>query len=91
MKIIELKNYESFYRKAPYRYQGPLSFLSSNRISIYLFVPKFRVNFLCVILKYFVELSHLTYRKLDEIKVVTQPVKIKRRLDPFETKIERCE
>ena len=38
-----------------------------------------------------VEISHVTYRKFDELKVVTQPVKIIRRLDPFETKIEQCE
>ena len=38
-----------------------------------------------------VEISDVTYRKLDEVKVVTQPVKITRRLDPFETQIEQCE
>ena len=38
-----------------------------------------------------VEISQVTYRKLEELKVVTQPVKIIRRLDPFETQIERCE
>ena len=43
------------------------------------------------ILRDIVEISHVTYRKLDELKVVTQPVKIIRRLDPFETQIERCE
>ena len=39
----------------------------------------------------FVEISYVTYRKLDELKIVTQPFKIIRRLDPFETQIERCE
>ena len=39
----------------------------------------------------FVEISHDTYRKLDELKFNMQPVKIIRRLDPFETQIERCE
>ena len=39
----------------------------------------------------FVEVSHVTYQKLDKLKVSTQPVKIIRRLDPFETQIERCE
>ena len=39
----------------------------------------------------FVEISHVTYHKLDKLKVVTQPVKIIRRLDPFETQIGRCE
>ena len=37
------------------------------------------------------EINHVTYRKLDELKVVTQPVKIMRRLDPFETQIEWCQ
>ena len=44
-----------------------------------------------IVLRDFVEISHVTYRKLDELKVVTQPVKIIRGLDPFETKIERYE
>ena len=35
----------------------------------------------------FVEISDVTYQKLDELKVVTQPVKMIRRLDPFETQI----
>jgi len=39
----------------------------------------------------FVEISDVTYRKLDKIKVVTQPVKIIRTLDPFKPTIERCE
>ena len=38
-----------------------------------------------------VELSHVTYQKLKKLKVVTQPVKIIRRLDSFGTQIERCE
>ena len=36
----------------------------------------------------FVEISHVTYRELVELKVVTQPVEIMRRLDPFVTQIE---
>ena len=39
----------------------------------------------------FVEISNVTYRKLDEVKVVTQPVKIIHTLDPFKPKIEGCE
>ena len=39
----------------------------------------------------FVEISDVTYQKLDELKVVTQPVKIIRTLDPFKPKIEQCE
>ena len=35
----------------------------------------------------FLEISPLTYRELDELKVVTQPVKIIHRSDPFETQI----
>ena len=42
------------------------------------------------IIRDFVEISHVTYKKLDELKVVTQHVKIIRRLDPFETQIEQC-
>ena len=38
-----------------------------------------------------VAISHVTYRKLDELKCSTQPVKIICGLDPFETQIERCE
>ena len=37
--------------------------------------------------RYFVEISNDTYCKLEEIKVVTHPVKIIRTLDPF----EQCE
>ena len=36
----------------------------------------------------FVEISHVKYRKLEELKCRTQPVKIILRLDPFETQIE---
>ena len=36
----------------------------------------------------FVEISDVTYRKLDEVKVVTQPVKMISTLDPFKPKIE---
>ena len=32
-----------------------------------------------------VEISHVTYRELDELKVVMQPVKMIHRLDQFET------
>ena len=39
----------------------------------------------------FVEISHVTYRKLDELKVLTKPVKIICSLDPFETQNEWCE
>ena len=39
----------------------------------------------------FLEISDATYRKLDELIVVTQPVKINRPLDQFKPKIERCE
>ena len=39
----------------------------------------------------FVEISHVTYQKLDKLKVVTQPVKMIRTLDPFKPKIERRE
>ena len=39
----------------------------------------------------FVEISHVKYRKLHKLKFSTQPVKMIRRLDPFETQIERCE
>ena len=39
----------------------------------------------------FVEISHLTYRELYELKVVAQPVKIKHKSDPFETQMYRCE
>ena len=46
-------------------------------------------NILIDIHRDFVEISHLTYRELDELKVVMQPVKIILRLDPFETQIER--
>ena len=35
---------------------------------------KLETNLGCV--RDFVEISHVTYRKLDELKVVTQPVKI---------------
>ena len=42
-------------------------------------------------IKDFVEFSHLTYQKLDELKVVPQPVKIICILDPFKPKIEGCE
>ena len=42
-------------------------------------------------LRDFVEINDVTYWKLDELKVVTQPVKIIRTLDPFKPKIERCE
>ena len=37
-------------------------------------------------IRYFVEISHVIHRKLDEIKFVTQPVKIIRNLDPFKPK-----
>ena len=37
------------------------------------------------------EISHVTNRKLDELKCSMQPVKIIRRLDPFETQIGRCD
>ena len=40
--------------------------------------------------KDFVKISDVTYRNLDEVKVVTQPVKIIRTLDPFKPKIEGC-
>ena len=43
------------------------------------------------IIRDIVQISHVTYQKLDKPKVVMQPVKIIRRLDPFETQIERCE
>ena len=36
-----------------------------------------------VIIRDIVEISHVTYGKLDELSVVTQPVKIIRRLDLF--------
>ena len=39
----------------------------------------------------FVEVNDVTYRKLYELKVVTQPVKIIRTSDPFKPKIEGCE
>ena len=38
-----------------------------------------------------VRISHVTYRKLDELKCSTQPVKMIRMLDPFETINNRCE
>ena len=41
--------------------------------------------------KDFVEINHVTYQKLDEVKVVTQPVKIIRTLDPFKPKLQRFE
>ena len=37
----------------------------------------------------FIEILHI--KKLDELKVVTQPVKIIRPPDPFKPKIEGCE
>ena len=39
------------------------------------------------ILRDFVEISDVTYQKLDEIKVVTQLVKMIRTLNPFKPKI----
>ena len=39
----------------------------------------------------FVEINYVTYRKSDELKVVMQPVKMIRTLDPFKPKIEGCE
>ena len=39
-----------------------------------------------IIVRDFVEISNITYQKLDEVKVVTQPVKIICTLDPFKPK-----
>ena len=45
------------------------------------------IYYLFSVYRDFIEISDLTYRKLEIGKVVTQPVKIIRTLDPFKPKI----
>ena len=48
-------------------------------------------DLLRVISRDFVEINYVTYRKSDELKDVTQPVKLIHTLEPFKPKIEGCE
>ena len=55
-----------------------------------LFVYVLYLLVLVLKLRDFIEISDLINQKLDELKVVTQPVKMIRTLDPFKPKIEQC-